>query len=74
MHQGVHSKEKYKYNKIQYVKDKGSCFGGFLLCMTGKLLQQEKGCFVFLLLEDMITALNVCKRTRNRARLELQGC
>lgn len=52
----------------------GQLFWVVLLCITGKLFQQEKQCFVFLLLEEIITALNVCRRTRNRARLEFKGC
>lgn len=56
------------------VKDKGSCSVVVLLCTTGKSRQQEKGYFVFLFLEEIITALNVCRQSRNRARLAFRGC
>lgn len=70
-------KENIKTKKIGGKKTcerQGQLFWVVLLCITGKLFQQENECFVFLLLEEIITALNVCRRTRNRARLEFKGC
>lgn len=61
------TKEYVQKGRKSHMKDEGSCLGVVLI--IGKSLHLEKGCSVFLLLEEVITALNVCRlETRNSAR------